>query len=76
MTIAVANWTTVLLEKIANHDLHQREVAQAYACAIRSTQFSDEFVDWPRVNKAIMSRWSRSGLERIKRMAWSGRCFE
>ena len=27
-------------------------------------------VDWPLVNRAIMKRWSPSGLLYIKRQAW------
>lgn len=48
----------------------QRSVAMTYALAIRSTWPTD----WPRVNRAISARWPK-GLERIKRMAWSGSCF-
>lgn len=27
-------------------------------------------IDWPRINRAIMDRWSRSGLKYIKTKAW------
>lgn len=49
----------------------QRQVAQTYALGLRSTWPKD----WKRVNAMILARWSPAGLERIKRMAWSGTCF-
>lgn len=27
--------------------------------------------DWPAINAAIIERWSVTGLERIKQLAWS-----
>jgi len=41
-------------------------VAIAYAFAL----VSSEEVDWPKVNKAIIERWSVSALEYIKTKAW------
>ena len=49
----------------------QRQVAQTYALAIRSSWPTN----WPRVNAAITAKWPKA-LDRIKRMAWSGSCFE
>jgi hypothetical protein len=48
----------------------QRQVAQTYALGLRSTWKTD----WKRVNEAILARWPK-GLNRIKEMAWSGKCF-
>ena len=48
----------------------QRQVAQSYALALQSAWPTD----WLRVNLAITKRWPK-GLERIKRLAWSGKCF-
>ena len=62
----------VLLDEISNKRMKQKDIAKTYALALRS---GDE-PDWSIVNKAILERWSRSGLERIKKMAWSGSCFE
>ena len=50
----------------------QKQVAQTYALALRSSWPTD----WPKVNKLIVDRWSASGLERIKKMAWSRSCFK
>lgn len=60
-----------VVENEIRQGLSQRQVAQTYALAIRS----DWPTDWPRVNAAITARWPKA-LERIKRMAWSGSCFE
>lgn len=49
----------------------QRQIAQTYALGIRSSWPTD----WKRVNAAISAKWPK-GLERIKKMAWSGKCFE
>ena len=49
----------------------QKSVAMTYALALRSSWPTD----WKRVNAAIVARWSVSGLERIKRLAWSGKAF-
>ena len=32
-------------------------------------------VNWKKINEAIMKRWSEPGLDRIKNLAWSGKCF-
>jgi len=52
--------------------LTQKQIAQTYALGLRSSWPTD----WKRVNEAIIKRWSFSGLNRIKNMAWSGKCFE
>lgn len=49
----------------------QRQVAQTYALALKSSWPTD----WARVNAAIVARWPK-GLNRVKEMAWSGKCFK
>ena len=51
---------------------NQVAIAKTLALAVRSTYPTD----WQRVNAAIIARWSQAGLQRIKRLAWSGRCFD
>ena len=51
--------------------LNQKQIAQTYALGLRSSWPTD----WAKVNKMIVDRWSVAGLERIKKMAWSGSCF-
>lgn len=59
-----------VIENEIRQGCNQRQIAQSYALAIRSSWPTD----WPRVNAAIIDKWPK-GLERIKRMAWSGSCF-
>ena len=72
MRIELANTTNTLLYEIKELRLVQKSVAQTYALALRSS----EDTDWGKVNRAIMVRWSRSGLNRIKKLAWSGKAFQ
>lgn len=51
----------------------QKEIAKTYALAMRVRSSP---VDWARINNAIIDRWSRSGLERVKKLAHSGKCFQ
>jgi hypothetical protein len=64
--IVLSTPTETLLEEINVLKLTQEDVAITYALALRDR----DNVDWPRVNAAIVERWSLSGLKRIKRVAW------
>lgn len=56
-----------LLEEIADKSMTRDDVAVTYATALRSHL---EVVTWPRINAAIMDRWSINALRYIKREAW------
>lgn len=71
MKIELALCTDVLLDEISKKESKQKDIAQTYALALRSS----EETDWAKVNQAIIARWSVSGLKQIKKMAWSGSCF-
>lgn len=60
-----------VIENEIKHGLSQRQIAQTYALALRSSYKTD----WKRVNEMILARWPK-GLERIKKMAHSGSCFD
>lgn len=60
--------TEVLLNEIAHKELTQKDIAMTYGLALRSSHPTD----WPDVNRAIIERWSLSGLKRIKKAAWDG----
>jgi len=64
--------TKTLLDEIADKDMKQIDIAQTYCLAIQSS----EKTDWKKVNHAIINRWSKSGLDYIKKLAWSGKCFK
>lgn len=70
MKIELADVESVIENEIAR-GCTQRQIAQTYALGIRSSWPTD----WQRVNAAIVAKWPK-GLERIKKMAWSGKCFE
>lgn len=55
-----------LEREIADKRMTRDDVAATYAFALRQ---QDE-VDFPRVNRLIMERWSRSALEYVKGKAW------
>lgn len=48
----------------------QSDVALTYAMAIQSAAAKVWEADWPRLNRAILNRWSMSGLERVKAKAF------
>ena len=59
--------TNILLREIAMKEFKQRHIALTYRLALQS---SDK-TDWAKVNQAIIERWSKAGLKRIKEWAWS-----
>ncbi len=65
----------VLLEEIACREANQVSIARTYRMALETTQAGLDVVNWKTVNTAIIARWSLAGLERIKILAWSGKCF-
>ncbi len=72
MRIVMTDCQETILREIATPSLKQLDVAQSYAL----TMESGEQVDWAKINKAIMDRWSKSGLIRIKEMAHRGTCWK
>ena len=65
--IELADCERTLLREIAMKESHQRDIALTYALAMRSSEC--DRIDWRKVNLAIIKRWSRAGLERVKAMA-------
>jgi hypothetical protein len=60
------NITKTIIVEITIPELKQSDIAKTYALAIKS----DEKIDWSAINQAIVARWSRGGLNRVKQMAW------
>lgn len=56
------------LREIADGRMFRNDVALTYAFIIRQRITGPELA---AVNKAAMERWSRSGLEYIKKRAWA-----
>lgn len=55
-----------MLREIADKRMKREDVALSYALALRTP----DQVDWPKVNYAIIDRWSPSALRWIKEFAW------
>lgn len=55
-----------LLAEIADTRVKRNGVALTYAFGIKGS----EEIDWPKVNAAILERWSMAGLRYIKERAW------
>ena len=71
MNFEIACVEDVIENEIAQ-GLSQKQIAQTYALGLRSAWPTD----WRRVNEAILKQWKAAGLARIKRLAWSGKCFD
>ena len=71
LRVELSNLEGLLLEEIADNRIKRKSVAKTYCLALQSSE-----IDWQKVNEAIISRWSVSALEYIKRLAWSGKAFE
>ena len=68
MRVELACCETTLLNEIGDPAMKRADVALTYAMALRSSEASN--VDWAKVHKAIMERWSKSALTWIKERAW------
>ena len=73
MKIQLCDCENTILREIAMPEMKRRDVAQTYRLAMESSE--RDKIDWGKVNKAIMDRWSKSGLIWIKTQAWNGKCF-
>ena len=62
--------TSTIVREVADKAMKQRDVALTYAMALKSSAQGADKPDWETINKAILARWSMSGLERIKKLAW------
>jgi hypothetical protein len=62
----------MVIENELTQGCSQKQIAQTYALALRSSWPTD----WAKVNGMIIKKWSANALERIKKMAWSGSCFK
>ena len=61
--LAMTNW--VLMNEIANPEIGLNDVAHTYRLAVQSSQPTN----WREVNEAIIKRWGKKGLARIKKLA-------
>jgi len=62
--------TQVILQDLRAREATQKDIALTYAMAIKSYQSGADDPDWTKINKAIVAKWSTSGLDRVKKIAW------
>ena len=66
MRIELADPEGQLLGEIADPKMTRRDVALTYRLALKT----QDRVDWPKVNEAIVRRWSVAALKYIRAFAW------
>lgn len=66
MSFELSTPTETLLWEIQDKWFKRNNIAKTYALTLKSSVP----VDWRKVNQTIVDRWSRSGLEYIKKKAW------
>lgn len=74
MRVEVVAPEAMLLGEIADRTLAQVDVAQTVALIHQWGQVGS--VDWEKVGRAAIDRWSPAGWRRIKRLAFSGKCWD
>lgn len=60
------NADTEIIKEIQDKEMSRDDVAQTYAFLIRQSH-----KDFKIINQKIINRWSKSGLEYIKKKAWA-----
>jgi hypothetical protein len=75
MKIYMADCENQLLREVAEPLFKRRDIAETYRLAMMAERDNDEVIDWAKVDRAILARWSPAGLRWIKEQAWSGECF-
>lgn len=67
MSFELINPTKVLLNELANPDMEESDIALIYFTALIQSSTSTDF---EKINAAIIKRWSKTALLRIKKTAW------
>lgn len=66
MNAKIVGAEEIIMCEIADETTKRDNVALSYALGIAS----DEDIDYGKINRAIVARWSFSALDYIKRKAW------
>ena len=74
MTFELSDPINFIIEEIADRRLKRRNISQTYVLLLKHSECRS--LDWAKINRAIIERWSVSGLVWIKTNAWNGRCFK
>ena len=77
MRIRLCNCESTLLMEAGTKGITRKSIAMTYRLSMEQERdIGGEKIDWEKVNSAIVDRWSLSGLVYIKKLAWSGKCFQ
>lgn len=65
--------TQQILDEFHRPGSTRQSIAAAYRAGVHECIFYNDhkFVDWPTVNAALLTRYTPSGLNYIKAIAWS-----
>jgi hypothetical protein len=63
-----------ILREIAMPEMTPRDIAMTYRLAMESREAAT--INWGKINAAIIARWSKTRLIKIKTDAHSGKCFK
>jgi hypothetical protein len=69
MKITLLNTEELILREIKDRKMNQIDIAKTYSIILKQ----GDDVDWGKINRAILSRWKPSGLDKIKRLAWASK---
>jgi hypothetical protein len=67
--------TEAILAEIARPGSTRETIAASYQLGIIDCEWEgrSDFIDWPTVNRALLARYTASGLNYIKQLAWKRR---
>lgn len=68
-TMSLVACTSVILNEI-KQGLRMKDIASSYGMAIVSEARGADAPDWKTINAAIIERWGKPGLLRVKNAAW------
>ncbi len=63
-TIELVDCENVLLNEITMPEMKRLDIALTYRLGLMSSE--SKSIDWTKINKAIIARWSMAGLKWIK----------
>ena len=75
MRLIMTDCENTLLRECELKEIKRNNIALTYRFAMEADKEGREKINWGKVNKAIIKRWSLSGLKYIKERAWSDKVF-
>lgn len=57
---------TWVIKNEIRQGMRQKDIALSYVMAMRSEADGDDNPDWKAINEAIIAKWGRRGLTRVK----------